>query len=149
MTPHKLAVTVSLGTIIGIIPALGISTVVGTALAARFRLNIAATILVSYLVQPLQILFFIPFIKAGIYIFGLTELRLSFDEIVSMFKADWLSALHMLWQANLAAVSAWAIMAVPTGLILYFLLLPVLKVCLPKQAPVLEPIIIEDEHIHN
>lgn len=140
MTPHKLAVTVALGTVVGILPALGVTTVMGTALAARFRLNIAATVLVSYLVHPLQLLLIIPFIKAGIFMFGLEELKLSLDEMIAMFRLDWLAALNKLWVANLAAVSAWAILALPVGGLLYLALLPVLKRVLPKPAVVTKSI---------
>ncbi|EJF08605.1 DUF2062 domain-containing protein [Pontibacter sp. BAB1700] len=132
MTPHKLAVTVALGSVVGILPALGVTTVMGTALAARFRLNIAATVLVSYLVHPLQLLLIIPFIKMGIFMFGLDELKLTLDEMIAMFKMDWLAALNKLWIANLAAVSAWAILAVPVGGMLYLTLLPLLKRVMPK-----------------
>lgn len=136
MTPHKLAVTVALGSVVGVLPALGITTVMGTALAARFRLNIAATVLVSYLVQPLQILLIIPFIKAGIFMFGLDDLKFTLDEMIAMFKLDWLAALNKLWMANLAAVSAWAVLAIPVGVGLYFMLLPLLQRVLPKPQPV-------------
>ncbi|WP_018477869.1 DUF2062 domain-containing protein [Pontibacter roseus] len=149
MTPHKLAVTLALGTVVGILPALGVTTVVGTALAARLRLNIAATVLVSYLVHPIQLLLIIPFIKAGIFLFGLDELKLSLDEMIAMFRLDWLEALNKLWMANLAAVSAWAILALPVGAALYFLFLPILHRVLPKPAPVLDvpaaPLTIEAE----
>lgn len=136
MTPHKLAVTVALGSVVGVLPALGITTVMGTALAARFRLNIAATVLVSYLVQPLQILLIIPFIKAGIFMFGLDDLKFTLDEMIAMFKLDWLAALNKLWMANLVAVSAWAVLAIPVGVGLYFMLLPLLQRVLPKPQPV-------------
>lgn len=132
MTPRKLAATVAVGTLVGVIPAIGVTTLLGTLLAARFRLNIAATVLVSYLVQPLQLLLAIPFIRLGISMFGLGELRLSLSEMQAMFKADWLEALNKLWQANLAGVAAWALLAFPIGLLLYFVLVPLLKRVLPK-----------------
>ncbi|MFD2515566.1 DUF2062 domain-containing protein [Pontibacter locisalis] len=132
MTPQKLAVTVALGTMVGIVPALGVTTVMGTAIAARFRLNIAATVLISYLVQPLQLLLIIPFVRLGVFMFGLKELRLSLEEMVAMFKNDWLEALDSLWKANLAAVSAWALIAMPIGGVLYLLLLPIFKKFLPS-----------------
>lgn len=141
MTPHKLAVTLALGSVVGVLPALGVTTVMGTALAARFRLNIAATVLVSYLVQPLQLLLLIPFVKAGIFMFGLDDLKLTLDEMIAMFKLDWLAALNKLWVANLAAVSAWAILAIPVGVVLYFLLLPVLHRVMPK--PAIAPIVLD------
>ncbi|WP_299821729.1 DUF2062 domain-containing protein [uncultured Pontibacter sp.] len=132
MTPHKLAVTVALGTVVGVVPAFGLTTVLGTALAARFRLNIAATILISYLMQPLQLLLIIPFARLGVFIFGLQELRFSLDEMTSMFQADWLMALDLLWKANLAAVACWALLALPIGGLLYLLSLPLLIKFLPK-----------------
>ena len=135
MTPHKLAVTVALGAVVGVVPAIGVTTVMGTALAARFKLNIAATVLVSYLVQPLQLLLALPFIRTGIYMFGLAELHLSFHEITAMFKKDWLEALNKLWIANLAGISAWALMAVPAGVVLYLIMLPVFRLVLPKNKP--------------
>lgn len=134
MTPHNLAVTVALGTVVGVVPALGLTTILATALAARFRLNIAATVLISYLAQPLQLLFYIPFIRMGIYLFGMSELRLSLDEMQAMFKTDWLEALNKLWLANLAGLSAWALAAAPVGVVLYLLMRPLFGVLLP--APV-------------
>jgi uncharacterized protein (DUF2062 family) len=131
MSPRKLATTVAVGSVVGIIPALGITTVLGTAIAARFRLNIAATVLVSYLVQPLQILLAIPFIKLGIFMFGMSEFRLSLDEMMEMFRIDWVEALGTLWVANLAGISAWAILSLPIGFVLYFLCLPVFNRFLP------------------
>lgn len=135
MTPAKLGATIAVGTMVGIIPFLGVTTVLATALAARFRLNIAATVLISYLVQPLQILCAIPFIKLGILVFGLDELKLTFGEMQALFQADWLMALNQLWKANLAGVTAWAILSFPVGWVFYLLLVPLLKTMLP--APVL------------
>ncbi len=132
MTPRNLSATVAVGSVIGVIPAIGVTTLLSTAVAARFRLNIAATVLVSYLVQPLQILLFIPFIRLGITFFGLGELRLTLAEMQVMFKADWLDAISKLWMANLAGIAAWAMLSVPTGVVLYFILLPVLHRVLPK-----------------
>lgn len=131
MSPGKLSATIAVGSVIGVIPAIGIATLLSTAVAARFRLNIAATVLIVYLMQPLQILLAIPFIKLGIYWFGMSELRMSFEEMIAMFRADWLHALQELWVANLAGISAWAILAIPSGILLYFIIHPVFKRVLP------------------
>ena len=131
MSPRKLAATVAVGSVVGIIPAFGVTTILGTAIAARFRLNIAATVLISYLVQPLQILLAIPFIKLGIFMFGMSEFRLTIDEMMEMFRIDWVEALGKLWIANLAGIAAWAILSVPIGFGLYFLCLPIFHRFLP------------------
>lgn len=133
MTPHKLAFTVAMGAVVGVVPAIGVTTVMGTALAARFRLNIAATVLISYLMQPLQIILIIPFARLGIFMFGLQELRFSLNEITAMFREDWLNALNLLWKANLAAVASWALLAIPVGFVLYLLVLPLLIRFMPKR----------------
>ncbi|WP_460921964.1 DUF2062 domain-containing protein [Pontibacter brevis] len=132
MTPRKLAATVAVGTVVGIMPVLGLTTILSTAIAARFRLNIAATVLVSYLVQPLQLLLALPFIRMGISLFGLSELRMSLTEMQAMFKEDWLFTLQKLWTACLAGISVWGLMALPLAGLLYLLLLPVFKRFLPK-----------------
>ncbi len=68
--------------------------------------------------------------------FGLQELRFSLEEITAMFKADWLAALNMLWKANLAAVAAWALLAIPAGGVLYLMFLPLFTKFLPKRISV-------------
>jgi uncharacterized protein (DUF2062 family) len=144
MTPEKLGATIAVGAITGVIPFLGVTTILGTAIAARFRLNIAATVLIGYLVQPLQLLLAIPFIKLGILIFGLDSFRLSFVEMQTLFKMDWVNALNILWRANLAGVAAWAIVSVPIGWIMYAGLVPILKIMLPKTKSILVEPLIED-----
>ncbi|AKD04649.1 DUF2062 domain-containing protein [Pontibacter korlensis] len=132
MTPRSLSATVAVGSVIGVVPAIGITTILSTAVAARFRLNIAATVLVSYLVQPLQFLLAIPFIRLGITIFGLGELRLTLPEMQDMFRKDWVDAISKLWMANLAGIAAWAMLSVPLGAALYYILLPIFRRVLPK-----------------
>jgi uncharacterized protein (DUF2062 family) len=149
MTPRKLAATVAVGTVAGLVPAFGVSSAISTAVAARFRLNIAATVLVGYLVHPLQLLMIIPYIRMGISVFGMSELRLSLAEMQAMFKEDWLNALNQLWKANLAGVSVWALLALPTGGILYLLLLPLFKRVLPVPAVVVAEVTAkESPHSH-
>src|SRR5688500_9857663 len=125
ITPEKMALTLALGTVIGIIPAFGLTTVICTFLGLRLRLNLAAFILVSYLVQPLQLVLFIPFIQAGVSLLGFENFQMSVGQVISLFKNDWIGALSQLWQANLAAVLAWLLSALPLlGLLyLFFLLL--------------------------
>ncbi|TXK45788.1 DUF2062 domain-containing protein [Pontibacter qinzhouensis] len=134
MTPPKLSLTCAVGTVLGIIPAFGITTVLVTLVAARLKLNIAATILISYLVQPLQLLLLIPFARAGIALFQLEDLQFTLDEILALFQADWLQALHMLWLANLVAVVAWFILAAPIAALLYYSLLPVFRKVIPATS---------------
>ncbi|HSI90782.1 MAG TPA: DUF2062 domain-containing protein [Adhaeribacter sp.] len=127
ITPEKLALTVALGAIIGLIPAIGVTTLIGTLVAARLRLNTPILLLISYFVNPIQILIAIPLVKLGIFLFGGVPLRYTLAQIMEMFQADWVATLNQLWVANLLGVAAWALLAAPFGLTVYYATLPVFR----------------------
>ena len=135
ITPHKLALTVALGVMVGLMPLFGLATLICTLLGWRFRLNIPALLLICYLAAPLHLLLYLPFIKAGIYIFGADEFKLTIDEIINLFRADWLVAIEKLWLANLLGVAAWLLFSIPIVGLVYLVMLPVFRkyVRLPDQ----------------
>lgn len=69
VTPHKLALSIAFGVVIGISPILGITTITCIVFAHIFKLNHIATQTVNYFSYPLQLLLLVPFVKAGEYIF--------------------------------------------------------------------------------
>lgn len=127
ITPHKLALTVALGVMVGIMPFFGLATLLCTLLGWRLRLNIPAMLLICYLAAPLHLLFYLPFIKAGIYIFQAEEFRLTIDEMITLFRQDWLKALEKLWLANLLGIAAWLLLSFPITAGVYFLMRPVFR----------------------
>lgn len=127
ITPEKLSLTVALGAIIGLIPAFGVTTIIGASVAARFRLNSPILLLISYFVNPIQILLAIPLVKLGIFVFGGEPLRYSLSQIMTMFQENWLETINKLWVANLLGIAAWALLSVPLGLFVYFVTLPVFR----------------------
>lgn len=126
-SPEQLAVAFALGTIVGIIPLWGVSTLLCALLAFAFRLNLAAMQLVNYLIFPLQLLFYIPFFQAGGVLFEPLTIPLSASQISEMLSADPWGSMQQLWLANLQALLVWLMLAVPVYFGLYFILLPVLK----------------------
>lgn len=134
ITPEKLSLTVALGAIIGLIPAFGVTTIIGASVAARFRLNSPILLLISYFVNPIQILIAIPLVKLGIFIFGGAPLRYSLTQVMHMFQKDWLDTINKLWVANLLGIAAWALLSVPLAFMVYYLTLPVFKKVVRTQA---------------
>ncbi|MBT5550318.1 MAG: DUF2062 domain-containing protein, partial [Nitrospina sp.] len=65
MDPSKLALALTSGALIGIFPVLGIATVVCGGVAVFFRLNHPAIQLANYIVFPMQIVLFFPFLTIG------------------------------------------------------------------------------------
>jgi hypothetical protein len=56
--------------------------------------------------------------------------------MLELVKKDWLLALDKLWVANLLGVAAWALLALPVGLLIYFGMLPLFRKVVRKHATV-------------
>lgn len=135
LTAHQLALTAALGTIIGLVPVLGITTLLATAVAVRLRLNVAATLLLAHLWSPVQLLLLIPLLQVGARLLGnAAGPQLTLDQLRYLFAHDALGAVHLLWHAIAGALVLWAAAAVPVGLALYFGLRPVLRRVLARRA---------------
>lgn len=127
ITPQKLAITGALGIVLGILPVFGLTTLLCTLFAVRFKLNLPALLLICYLLGPLHLILYIPFIQLGLAVFNFTDFNLSLSEVTALFKHDWRVALKTIWLANLAGALIWLILAGPLTFFFYVLLLPILK----------------------
>jgi uncharacterized protein (DUF2062 family) len=134
LTPAQLSLTVALGVIFGLVPTLGVTTLMCSVAAVRLRLNVAALLLVSHLLSPLQLLLIIPAMHAGAALLGgNTGPELTLAQLQYLFGHDWLAALRLLWHAMLGALILWALASVPVGLVLNFALRPVFRRLLARQ----------------
>jgi len=120
ITPEKLAVSAVLGFILGIFPVLGSTMILCAAASYIFRLNIAAIQTVNYLVYPLQLLFFIPFIRIGEFILNSEPFPISMEKIFSLLQQDIVLAVRTFWTANLHGIFAWAVICPLTAFAAYF-----------------------------
>ncbi|TGE16431.1 DUF2062 domain-containing protein [Hymenobacter elongatus] len=139
LTPPQLALTVALSVPMGLVPVLGITTLLATFAAVRLRLNVVAMLLISHLMSPLQLLLIIPLLRLGARLLGNGQgPELTLDQLQYLFASDWGSALALLWRAGAGAVLLWAAFSVPVGLALYFGLRPVFRRLLRRQAAALQ-----------
>ena len=127
LTPHQLALTVALGSACGLIPMLGVTTLLATFGAVRLRLNVAATLLIAHLWSPVQLLLIIPLLRQGARLWGGHTPELTLEKLRYLFSHDWLAALGLLWHAILGALLLWAGAFAVLGPVLYFTLRPVLR----------------------
>ena len=132
-TPERLALSIALGIALGLVPALGIPTLLCTLAALLFRLNLPAIQLVNYIVYPLQLALLIPFIRAGEWLFGAESLHLSFELFQRMMKADLWGTVIGLWAATMRAVVAWMLIAPVVVALVYFIMTPLLKKLKPER----------------
>ena len=135
LTPHQLALTTALGTAVGTIPVLGGTTLLGTLLAVRLRLNVAAMLLISHLLSPVQLLVLIPLLRWGARLLGHeTDAGLTLTNLRHLLTHDLPGAVRLLWRAELGALLLWLGGIVPLGVLLYFGLRPVFRRLLEKRA---------------
>ena len=127
VSPEKIALSFALGLALGIIPALGWTTLLCAGAAWAFRLNLPAIQLVNYLAYPLQIALLVPFLQLGSWAFGGAEVALSVGEIVALIQADVIRAISELWWATVHALAVWALLSPVLIGSVYFFLVPVFR----------------------
>ena len=122
ITPEKIALSLAFGIVLGVFPVLGSTSLLCAAAAVIFRLNLPAIQLVNWLIYPLQLFFFVPFIRMGERLFRAAPLQLSLAQMLAMIRADLPHAVATLWLAGVHAISAWLLIGPPAILLLNFLL---------------------------
>lgn len=125
--PEKLALSLAIGMVLGIFPAVGVTTILVFAVAYILRLNPVAMQLTNYLVYPLQLLLLLPFVRAGEILFRERHLRITIGQIQALTHAGPFMILRSFWTAIWHAVAAWALIAPFAILFVYAVLTPVLR----------------------
>ncbi len=121
-SPKALALSTTLGILMGLFPVLGITTWTIPIIASVFRLNVALMLSLSYLVWPIQILLIIPFLRFGEWFWEVPAFPISLEQIQIAFEASFFGAISDLWNANVCAAWGWLVAGIPIGVLLYFLL---------------------------
>ena len=106
LSPHKIALIVALGLVLGAFPVYGCPTILCGLAAFALRLNLPALQLVNQMATPVQIALLLPFARTGSWIFG---------HRAGLGGAVW------------NAVGGWLCLCVPMGVLLYFTLGYVLR----------------------
>lgn len=126
LSPTQLALTVALGVVFGLIPVLGVTTLLATFTAVRLRLNVAAMLLISHLMSPVQLLVLVPLLQLGARVVNDgTDTALTLARLQHLMSHDWLGAAQLLWRASLGAFLLWLLGAVVVVPGLFYGLRPV------------------------
>ena len=137
LSPEKIALCLALGAAISSVPiSFGLGTALCTAAAIALRLNLPAIQAANWLSAPLQVLLFIPYMRAGEFLTRARPLPLSMAQITAMFRADLWGSLARLWGSILRATLGWAVALPFEVLLIYALLVPLLRLIprLPRSA---------------
>ena len=122
MDPSRLSLALTSGAVIGVFPLLGITTVICGGVAAFFRLNHPAIQLANYIVLPMQLVLFFPFLTIGKAVTGNSLDEITKTKLVETFNLGFLPAVDELTPYFILASLGWTLALVPLFAILYFTL---------------------------
>jgi uncharacterized protein (DUF2062 family) len=134
VTPEKMALSLALGAVLGVFPALGWTTTLCAILALVLRLNLPAIQAVNYFMYPAQIALLIPFFRLGEKLFRAPHFPISVSQIYSMIHASVWGAIKLLWTTTWHAIVVWALTAPVAIALLYSILTPLLRRVIRHEA---------------
>jgi uncharacterized protein (DUF2062 family) len=127
IAPDRLALCVAIGAVVGNVPILGISTILCTAIALAFRLNLPAMQIVQAAMAPMQVLLIIPFVRLGEWIVRAPRQPVSIKEVRALWEQSAGHAVVVFRDAIIHAGFAWALIAPFAIFLFYKLLTPVFE----------------------
>jgi uncharacterized protein (DUF2062 family) len=133
VTPHKLALSIAFGIIIGSIPLIGVATGLCLLAAFLFRLNHVAIQAVNYFAYPIQLALIIPFVSLGEKLFSNTATPLNLTSILNEYKISIIAASKKYFFLGLMGVGVWAIVAPFAFFIIYKISKMILNKIITKE----------------
>jgi len=133
VTPRKLALSLALGIVIGLVPVLGISTALCALVALALRLNMPAIQLVNYLLTPLQLLLIIPQLRFGEWLARAPRFPITLEAGLAALSHGVINAVALLATAIVHATIGWLVAAPLAAFLLFRILEPVLRHLTPPS----------------
>jgi uncharacterized protein (DUF2062 family) len=136
VTPDKIALSIALGLSLGIIPILGVTTMLCAIMAIWLRLNQPVIQFVNWLVYPLQLALVLVFIRIGEWITHAPVLSLSIPVLIQKFHDSPVKFFQQFRMTALQGLIAWLFIAPFLTAIVYSALLPPLKKLAALKTPI-------------
>jgi len=127
VTPRKLALSLALGIVIGLVPILGVSTALCALAALALRLNMPAIQLVNYLLTPLQLLLIIPLLRLGEWLAQAPRFPITLESGLALLSHGVINAVTILSSAIAHATLGWIVLAPLAAFALFRILEPLLR----------------------
>jgi len=123
LTSRKIAIAIALGTVLGLFPVLGITSVLCAVAAYAFGLNMPLMQAINWLITPGQILSMLPLVRLGEFATGSERLIdvQAIKTIMTKSTPDFLRAFGgELFHSLGFAVLGWLVVAPFVGVVVYF-----------------------------
>lgn len=135
VTPEKLALSVALGIVLGVFPALGWTSALCAIAAFALGLNLPAIQLVNFFVYPAQVLLLLPFFRLGEIVFRAPHLPISIPRIYELASTSLWGAIRLLWETTWHAIVVWAVLSPLIAAPVYFSLRTVFRKIAQRGVP--------------
>jgi uncharacterized protein (DUF2062 family) len=139
-SPEKLALSLALGFVLGVFPAIGWSTTLCALIAFLWKLNLPAIQLANYFIYPAQIALLLPLFRLGEKLFHAPHLPLSVTQIFQLAHTNLWDAIELLWSTTWHAILVWALLAPFCVTVLYGVLLPIFRRIVRERASAVPPV---------
>lgn len=100
-----------------VFPVFGVTVILLTLMAIKFKLNFPIMVIVSYIATPLQFIFFLPFIHIGETIFNIQHTLLTVQDIKNAFDSSFWKTIQDLLLELICGISGWLLIALPISFI--------------------------------
>jgi uncharacterized protein (DUF2062 family) len=127
VTPQKIALSIALGLSLGIIPILGVTTILCAIAGVRLRLNQPIIQLANWLVYPLQLALLLIFVRIGEWITCAPHVSFSIPDMINQLHQSPGKILQGFGITVLHGVVAWLFIAPILTAIIYSVLIHPLK----------------------
>jgi uncharacterized protein (DUF2062 family) len=127
VSAKQLAWAIVLGTMVGLVPLIGVSTVLCAFCAHRFKLNHIVVQSAQFLVFPLQILLMVPFYRLGNSIFGNGIAFFSKEFMVNIFLLPFRQSYEKFLSETLYALLVWLLVCLVAAPAFYLVLFKFIK----------------------
>jgi len=112
LTSCELATCLTIAALATTFPIFGLTTIVVTAIAVRKKLNLPLLILITYSLEPLRFLIFIPLTEAGSFILNNPQ-DLTIESVKNVYNQGFMGVLMFLTHQLVYALIGWTVIVIP------------------------------------
>lgn len=127
LTPHKIALTIAIGSAIAMFPILGTTTLLCLLVGIVMRLNQPIIQAVNYACTPLHLTFIFYAFRWGDRLFGTAHTRLEFRSMMHLLHTHPLDFVGTYSLTALHAIVVWAALVPFWSAIIYYIALPIMR----------------------
>ncbi len=132
LTSCELATSLTIALLSTTFPVFGLTTIVVTAIGVHKKLNIPLLILITYSLEPLRFLVFVPLTDFGSYVLNNSGNTLTLEMVKQVFSMDWMSIISFFFSQLIYAIVGWVLLVIPLSIPFFYFVKNLIGFSLPK-----------------